>query len=407
MNTLRFNKKHKHILNTDKRYILLIGGRGSGKSYLASSLMAYWLFTEKYFRALMMRFTLTDVRPSLFQDFKDRITDFNLAGLKVTDHSMDIRYQNNWIKAKGFRASVGSSALRLKSLAGVNTVFIDEVDEIPEDLFDSLNETLRTVKAPIRIVMCMNPPAEGISHWLARRFLNFEQSKTYADYYHVSAKDPSNTEVISSTYIENIKNLDNVMIETLENYKKTNMDRYLRMTKGLFGGKIEGAIFTTEDTTKAVFDAIQTKQQCIAVDFGYRDATAAMHLKLVGNKLYIHSLLHKTKMAFQDMVIEFKKFKATGMPIVVDSAAATIIASLRREGIRTIPAKKNRILDDIHLMQSLEIYITIGSNTCKSEFAGYKFKDGTETPIDARNHSIDATRYGFIFLRKPKGLLIK
>mgnify|MGYP000894122276 FL=1 len=91
------------------RYIILMGGRGAGRSYVASQFALANLISDNYFRCAIMRAVHSDIRLSLWQDLLDRIHDQGAENsIHLINNEMTAKYGRNSINAIGFRASSGN-----------------------------------------------------------------------------------------------------------------------------------------------------------------------------------------------------------------------------------------------------------------------------------------------------------
>jgi len=128
-----------------------MGGRGAGRSTVASQFAIAKLTSTEYSRTAIMRYILGDVRNSIYREIIDRATENGiLESLSVNDSMMTISYGKNTINAVGFKKSSGEQKAKLKSLANYNCVIIEEADEITEEDFIQLDDSLRTVKGDLR-----------------------------------------------------------------------------------------------------------------------------------------------------------------------------------------------------------------------------------------------------------------
>src|SRR5690606_984052 len=111
-----------------------------------------------------------DIRNSIYREITDRAEEANiLESLKVTDNLMKLEYGQNSINAVGFKKSSSDQKAKLKSLASYNCVIIEEADEIPEEDFMQLDDSLRTTKGDITIILLLNPPTKN--HWIIKRWM--------------------------------------------------------------------------------------------------------------------------------------------------------------------------------------------------------------------------------------------
>ena len=91
----RFNEIYEPVFTSDKRYIDIWGGRGRGGSHFGTDYFLQKITQPGYFRGYFVRQVYTDIRDSLFRDFKDRIADnptLNINDFHIRDNDMRITY---------------------------------------------------------------------------------------------------------------------------------------------------------------------------------------------------------------------------------------------------------------------------------------------------------------------------
>ncbi len=157
------------------RYMILMGGRAAGRSTAGSQYVSARLRDYKqYFRCAMMRYIASDIRNSVFQDIFDRLEESGFIDdpdLEISEGGrLAFKYKKNSIIGIGFKKSSGDQKSKLKSLAGFNCVLIEEADEIGEDEFMQLDDSLRTAKSDILVILQLNPPDKN--HWIIKRWFN-------------------------------------------------------------------------------------------------------------------------------------------------------------------------------------------------------------------------------------------
>ena len=101
--------------------------------------------------------------------------------------------------------------------------------------------------------------------------------------------------------------------------------------------------------------------------------------------------------------------------IIIDPAAASFIAELKKRGYK-IKKARNNVLDGIRYVASLlnreEIAFYEGCINTRKEFASYVWDEkasgkGEDKPVKQRDHAMDAVRYFcFTIIRKPQGISI-
>lgn len=396
-------ENYEPIFKTPKniRYILIIGGRGAGRSYVVSQLIVFLMRTSKFFRGAVMRFVLGDVRNSNFQEVVDRIEEQNLTGaFEVKD--LEIKFGSNFLKGLGFRKSSGDQKSKMKSLAGFNFIHIEEADEVDEAFFMQLDDSLRTTNSNIIVVLTMNPPDKN--NWIMKRYFNLIPSGIEGFYrYELKEEAKKDTLFIFSTYKENIKNLNQSTVDNYLKYKENNPDYYYNMIEGLVSEGARGRIFKN-------WKRISTKEfeelpypSYFGLDFGYtNDPSALIEIKEHNNKVYLRELIYETGLTNQRLSERMiQKGVSKNKTIYADSAEPKSIDELRILGWIVLPASKgaDSVRSGIDMLLSKEVFYTEDSKNIDLESQEYKWaldknKEPTNEPIDDFNHTMDATRYG-------------
>ena len=259
------NSRYKELFINDSRYYILMGGRSAGRSFVASQFALAKLISHKYFRCAIMRFVLTDVRNSIYQEIVDRVEETEEKTVDIKD--LEISKGNNFIKGIGFRKSSGDQKSKLKSIANYNCVIIEEADEVSEEDFIQLDDSLRTLKSDIKIILLFNPPNKN--HWLIKRWFNLITSEVEGFYIPELKKDIKDTTFIHTTYKDNIQNINESTIDNFASYKEKRPDHYYNMVEGLVSEGARGRIFkdwkiiSDEDYEALPFPTIY------GMDFGY------------------------------------------------------------------------------------------------------------------------------------------
>ena len=119
------HESHVALWENDKRYVVIMGGRGNGRSGTASRYAVSQLLGKEYTRGAIMRAVREDIRASCWGDIKDRLKEQNIEEeFRITENDMFIERGQNSLRAHGFRASSCSLTARLKSLTGYNFILI-------------------------------------------------------------------------------------------------------------------------------------------------------------------------------------------------------------------------------------------------------------------------------------------
>lgn len=252
--------------NKDWRYAILMGGRGNGRSGTASRYCVSQLLSKEYTRGAIMRATREDIRASCWSEIMDRINEQKIQNsFRITDNDMFIERGQNSIRAHGFRASSGSLTARLKSLAGYSLVWAEEAEEIGEDEFRTLDDTLRTVQGRIRIILTLNTPPKN--HWILKKWFDLIPSDVQGFYIPKLKEDSKDVIYIGGTWRENEPNLDPHTIERYKDYKKINPSYYSQVIEGLSPEEVRGKIYSGWQVIDAV--PLEARLVKFGVDWGW------------------------------------------------------------------------------------------------------------------------------------------
>lgn len=408
----KFNAVYAPLLTEEnKRYFIFIGGRGGGRSFTASQYAVSKLVGKSYYRCAIMRLILGDVRKSIYQEIKDRLEDQEIDSI-VDIKDLSFQCGDNRIDGLGFKKSTSDQKSKLKSLAGYTDVIIEEADEISEDDFNQLDDSLRTTKSDIRIILLLNPPDKN--HWIIKRFFNLIPSGIDGFYdYELKPQLAHNTVCLKSNYRDNIDNINETTIANFERYRITKPDHYYNMIKGYVSEGLRGRIFKTwQRCTREEFEELPYTSY-FGIDFGFtNDPTALLEIKEHNNKVWFRELIYQTGLT-NPMIA--KRFADLGITmndeIYADSAEAKSIEELKQLGYNVMPAEKGpgSVNAGLDMLLDKEVYYTDDSENLDLENQNYcwaldKNKEPTNNAIDDFNHLMDAGRYG-VYTKSKQGFI--
>jgi len=356
-----------------------------------------------------MRYVLTDVRKSIYQDILDRAEE---SGVEQMIHlsGLNIIYGKNVIAGLGFRKSSGDQKSKLKSLANYNCVIIEEADEVSEEDFIQLDDSLRTIKGDITVILLLNPPHRN--HWIIKRWFKLLQSNIDGYYIPRLKKEAKkDTLFIYSKWQDNKQNITPSTRNNFINYKKNKPDHYYNMICGLVSEGARGRIFKNWTTiSEEEFNELPYPS-FYGLDFGFtNDPTALIEVKRHRNKVWLRELVYETGLTQKHIKRKFVDFNIKEeAEIFADSQDPRLIRELVDEGYNVIGALKGNdsIRTGVDMLLDLEICYTENSTNIETETQEYKWaldqnKEPTNEPIDAYNHTIDAIRYA-VFTKSKQG----
>lgn len=397
----------------------LWGGRGRGGSHEATLYALYRFTRPDYCRIAFVRKILNDVRNSLWRDFKDRIEECGIIAdyYHMADNAMHATctLTGNTVSCFGVKTEGGRTA-KLKSLAGYNLVIIEECDELTEEEFNQLDDSLRTVKGDERpmIIRIFNPP--GRNHWLWKNY-NLSEAEIEG-YWRADAKASSGILSIYSTYRDNVKNLDELKVEKWKGYLKTNPEYYYTIIEGLISEGQRGRVYGGwMPITMEQYKAIEARE-IVGQDFGTVDPAACGAMKIVNNKAYIKEYNY-VPLTDKQIGILYCKLGLTGKDLVIaDKEDPLAIGKLRRGWSKEELSEKElemypQLVKGFHILASIggpgsikfginavkdmEVYLVEDALNIWNEYRSYKWaldkdKNPTNTPEDKNNHHMDWIR---------------
>lgn len=382
--------------NTDWRYGIIMGGRGNGRSGTASRYSVSQLLGKEYTRGAIMRAVREDIRASCWGEIIDRVSEQEIANqFHIVDNDMLIERGDNSLRAHGFRASSGSLTARLKSLAGYNFIWNEEAEETGEEEFRTLDDTLRTVKGRIRIVLTLNTPARN--HWILRKWFDLIPSSVPGFSIPKLKADAKDVIFIGGSWKENEPNLDKHTIERYKEYKYTNPAYYYQVIEGLSPDEVRGKIFTGWQ----LIDSIPKEARLIRFgeDFGwYPDPACAVAIYYWNGSYIVDELAYGNYLSNEYLAGEIKK---VGNAITsADSAEPKSIAEQRKYGINVqgVEKGKDSVNFRIKTTSLKKIYVTRRSKNVWESYENYRWaedKDGNPKgePEHTWSHAMDAVMY--------------
>lgn len=390
--------------NSDWRYAILMGGRGNGRSGTASRYIISQLLGKEYVRGAIMRATREDIRASCWGEIMDRINESKIHNnFRIVDNDMYIERGENSIRAHGFRASSGSLTARLKSLAGYNLVWIEEAEEIGEDEFRTLDDTLRTVKGRIRIIFTLNTPAKN--HWILKKWFNLSPTDVQGFYAPSLKPEVKDVIYVPGTWRENEVNLDKHTLERYKAYQYTNPSYFWQVIEGLAPEEVRGKIFTGWQMIDAVPDEARLVR--FGEDFGwFPDPACAVAIYYWNGSYIIDEVAYGNYLSNEFLAQAIKEVdNGRRVMVIADSAEPKSIAEQNKYGIYVKGAEKGKDSVDYRIKTTSlkKIFVTRRSkNVWESyeNFAWAEDRDGNSIgePEHTWSHAMDAVSYGIASL---------
>lgn len=254
--SIELNDKFKALFSTKARYILLTGGRGSGKSFgtsTAVTLMTYERGHDVAHKILYTRYTMKSAEMSIIPEFKEKIGLLNVSNdFTVQKNDIQNRVSGSEILFRGIKTSEGIQTANLKSIQGVTTLVVDEAEEIPgtddqakesheSEIFDKIDLSIRTKGLQNRVILLMNPTTK--QHWIWNRWFKDSHRIEYIDGCPVPISTHPDVCHIHTTYLDNIANLDKSFLDVIRRMRQEDPERYALEIIGAWMDQLDGTLF--------------------------------------------------------------------------------------------------------------------------------------------------------------------
>ena len=408
---------HPLYEDNEKFIILITGGRGSGKSFNASTFIERLTFemtpVEKIVHQILYtRYTMVSAGMSIIPEMMEKIDlDGTTKYFKTTKTDIVNKMTKSRIMFRGIKTSSGNQTAKLKSIQGITTFVCDEAEEwTSEDEFDKIMLSIRKKGIQNRIIIIMNPCDSN--HFIYKKYIEKTHKLVEIDGVQVQISTHPNVLHIHTTYFDNLENLSPEFLKEVEDIKVSNPEKYGHVVIGRWADVAEGAVFKKWGIVK------EFPQECkkvgIGQDFGFtNDPSAAVRCGIIDNRLYVDELFYETDMLSSAIANRLKPFS---MKVFADSQDPRLIQEIKNRGVNIYPVDKfpGSIKAGIDKIKDMEFFVTERSYNIITELRKYvwdKDKDGNyiNEPVDEYNHLMDAIRYyvlGCLLGRilKPKDL---
>lgn len=380
---IRLNPVYNKASKSKKRYRVLYGGAGSGKSHYVAQETVLNMLTNGDYKYLCVRKTGKSIRNSVFRLICDIISEYELYSyFNINKTEMAITCKSGAILITSGLDDVE----KLKSIANINRIWIEEASEVSETDLNQLDLRMRgQSKIGYQMTLTFNPVSE--LHWLKKSFFDLGREDSF---------------VLKTTYKDN-KFLDESYIKTLLELEKQDYQYYRIYALGDWGslGNLIFSNWTKEDLSDLIptFDKINN-----GLDFGFsQDPTAFIrsHYDKKKKTIYIFDEYYETEV-FTDDLAKYLHKALNGDSVICDSSEPRSIADLKRNGVRAVGAKKGpgSIEHGIKWLQSNKIIVHEKCINTIKELSSYKWKEDKDgnvlpKPVDLNNHLIDALRYSY------------
>ena len=387
------NPKYLPLWNPPTRYVLVTGGRGSGKSDAVALSSCDETTTFADWVTLYTRWTLTSAEISIIPEFQKKIDILGKRDkVQVSGTTVRSKETSSVIIFSGIKGASGTNTERLKSIPGLNKLIIEEAAEFREESeFNTLDDSIRMIGVPNIIIIVMNP--QDIDHWIWQRWFAKSHRMEVIDGVQIPISTHPDITHIHTTYLDNKENLHPDYLAKIENLKLANPDAYAHRYLGKWQERKEGVIYP--NWIEGEFD--DTLPYGHGLDFGFTnpDAMCKVAVDEARKLVYLKEEMYATKQSNETIKENVSAIAGNDL-IVADSNEPRTIEALQGIGLNVEKVEKypGCVVDRIRILSDYTWVVTPESYNAKFEFNNYIWNDKKASiPLDKNNHLIKAGEY--------------
>lgn len=370
------------LRNTRKRVNLVYGGAGSGKSWAVAQYLLFEKFSkEKNIAILIVRKTLPSLKTSCVELIRSLCSTYNIThSMNKTDLVM--RRGSNYIVFRSL-----DDIEKIKSIEGINYVWVEEATEITWNDFLQLNLRPRH----------QNRNGDSIN----QLFYTFNPVDVSSFLKPLTEVPPLNIAINHSTFRDNAF-LDVEYVKHLEGLISQDHTYYLIYNKGQWASP-GNVIYTNWVIVPAWPDSATFDTIGYGLDFGYNHPTALIEIGMRDGAVWERELLYHSKMTNAQLISKLQTLIPLAhrtREILADSAEPARIEEIYKAGFNVHPAEKGpgSIGVGIDRVQRYRVSVLASSTNLIKEKRTYKWRvdknnNIMDEPVDFNNHLLDAERY--------------
>lgn len=399
---LQTSVSHKEFFQSTARRVLFYGSKGSGKSYsvadkllIQPGIQSQIAKKDIWLKTVVIRQSLPSLKRSCIELLQERADLFKIPyHLNKSDYIAEYGPASKKSKIIFIGLDDAKAYQKLQSITNVDIVWIEELPEVTERVYENADLILRGGKGLYKqFIGTFNPVSIG--SWVFNRW--WERK---ADKIHIIPARAEDNRFIDKEYLQTLKDL--------EFSNKSLWKVYYLGEWGILKGIIYDDNIDIVKTAPANYDEI-----IYGLDFGYNvpSALVKMYLKQIDTtqwEVWCQQKLYKTELTNTKLVRELKSLKIEReLPIYCDCAEPDKIQELCDAGFNAKPCDKEaKPKVQIDFCKSQKIHYLEDSSDLIKERSGYVWaedKNGkpTDEPVKFQDHLMDGKRYGlFTHLRR-------
>jgi len=378
---IRLSESFFPLLEAKERYLVLCGGRGSGKSEFAARKLFYRAMKEGGHRFLIMRKIRRTLRESVVRIFQNLLSENKIA-FEYLASDRKILFLSPSGKLNELLFEGLDDPEKIKSIKGITGIWIEEATEFSRDDFIVTDLCLREPGPGYHQTILTFNPDEARAPWLKEMFFSGKRKDAVV---HVSTIEDNPIRKVREAYREQLEKLRTVDESLWKIYR---LGEWARLAGQIFSWDVA-------ELPQMAFDEIFW-----GGDFGYSiDPAAVVKIYRRADEFWIEEKLYQTGLTNQQLG-QLLHEQGCRQPIYFDSAEPKSIQELCLMGLDARPSEKgpDSVRSGIDFLRSKKIHIVSGSTNLQKEVSGYVWRKDRSgmtinEPVQFNNHLISATRY--------------
>jgi len=377
------------LWESDKRYNVLYGGGGSGKTHAIVQYLSYMFLTEQDKEFMVscktnptLKSTVYEGATSIIQQLKEWNVPLDTWHNK-TNQILKNPLNNNTMYFKSM-----DDPEKIKSM-NLNYVWLEEATSFTFEDFKQVNTRLRRPSdKQNKMWISFNPVS--MYNWTWQFFMVNppEDVRKNSVIHHSTPFD--NPFLARETVMSMLS-----MAERDENYFRVYVQGEPGAPSGLVYNNMKFS--DTDEWPKEVWSV----EPFYGVDFGWNDPMAFVEVRKYDNRYFVRELFYKSEHTIEQLIdwMDRSGINKNSM-IYADSASPERIYKLQQSGYRFARPANKDILQGISTLNASDITISFDSNNLREEVLSYQWKPKSsqsmsdvlrDEPIDANNHACFAS----------------
>lgn len=383
---------------TKKRYVVMKGSAGSGKSFDTAQFYILRLMRDAGRNLLVLRKTKSSVRDSVFAEMCAAIERLKVGSLwQIWREPMRMRFVNGQEIIFGGMHDAAQRE-KIKSVTfehgKLTDIWMEEATEFTKEDLEILDDRLRGELPDglfYQIRLTFNPVSSR--HWIKKMFFDRPSDDVYLGH---------------STYLDN-RFIDEAYARRMERRKLTDPEGYRVYGLGEWG-ETEGLILTNWEVKSISTDEEDYDSVAIGQDFGFNHLNVILTVGFRDGDVYVLSELALREMDTADIIAAAEGRVSRRRMMYCDSAEPDRIRTWKRAGYmaRGVEKEKGSVNAQIDYLKGRRIFVHPACEELISELSAWQWSrdpvsgEYTDVPREGQDDAVAALRYAIEGVRKPR-----